>query len=199
MLEQLFGSHTRMKLLQLFLSNPEEKYFVRELTRILDSQINAVRRELENLSEFGIIVLVEEEGVAENRKFYQINSKFVLFPELKSIFQKSQFLLEKKFANALKKTGKIYYLALTGSFVGDKDIPTDLLIVGNLSKNKFQKVLKSFERDLHREINYTFLEKDEFNYRRSVADRFIYSLLDADKIVMIDEIFNNYEPENEAK
>ena len=199
MLEQLFGSYTRMKLLQLFLSNPEEKYFVRELTRILDSQINAVRRELENLSEFGIIILLEEDAEDAKRKFYQTNVKFVLYPELKSIFQKSQFLLEKKFANALKKAGKVYYLALTGSFVGDKNIPIDMLIVGSLNKKKFQKVLKNFERDLHREINYTFLDKEEFNYRRSVADRFLYSILDADKIVLIDEIFNKYEPENEEK
>ena len=199
MLEQLFGSYTRMKLLQLFLSNPEEKYFVRELTRILDSQINAVRRELENLSDFGIIILVENDGEDANRKFYQTNSKFVLFPELKSIFQKSQFLLEKKFANALKKAGKIYYLALTGTFVGDKNIPIDLLMVGNMNKKKFLKILKSFEKDLRREINYTLLDKDEFNYRRSVADRFLYSILDADKIVLIDEIFNKYQPENEEK
>jgi len=199
MLEQLFGSYTRMKLLQLFLSNPEEKYFVRELTRILDSQINAIRRELENLSDFGIIILVEDDGEDANRKFYQTNSKFVLFPELKSIFQKSQFLLEKKFANALKKAGKIYYLALTGSFVGDKNIPIDLLMVGNMNKKKFLKILKSFEKDLHREINYTLLDKEEFNYRRSVADRFLYSILDADKIVLVDEIFNKYQSEDEAK
>ncbi|MFA5188087.1 MAG: hypothetical protein WC460_01850 [Patescibacteria group bacterium] len=199
MLEQLFGSHTRMKLLQLFLSNPEEKYFVRELTRILDSQINAIRRELENLEELGIIILSEDTSEDANRKFYQSNVKFVLYPELKSIFQKSQFLLEKKFANSLKKAGKVYYLALTGSFTGDKNIPIDILIVGNLNKKNFVKVMKSFEKDLRREINYTLLDKDEFNYRRSVADRFLYSILDAEKIVMIDEIFNKYEPENEVK
>jgi len=199
MLEQLFGSQTRMKLLHLFLSNPEEKYFVRELTRILDSQINAIRRELENLEELGIIILVENEEEDINRKFYQSNTKFVLYPELKSIFQKSQFLLEKKFANALKKAGKIFYLALTGSFVGDKNVPIDLLIVGNLQKKKFAKVLKAFEKDLRREINYTLFDKEEFNYRRSVADRFLYSILDAEKIVMVDEIFNKYEPENEEK
>jgi len=194
MLEQLFGSQTRIKLLHVFLSNPEEKYFVRELTRALDSQINAVRRELENLEDLGIIMIVEEGEEKSRRKFYQSNSKFVLFPELKSIFQKSQFLLEKKFAKAMKRIGKIYYLALTGSFVGDKNIPIDVLVVGRINKNKFLKILKGFEKDLKREINYTLLEKEEFNYRRSVADRFLYSILDADKIVLIDEIFNKYNP-----
>jgi len=68
MLEQLFGSQTRVRLLQIFLSNPEEKYFVRELTRNLNSQINAIRRELENLEELGAIRIVEEKGEQKQQK-----------------------------------------------------------------------------------------------------------------------------------
>ncbi len=195
MLEQLFGSQTRCKLLHVFLSNPEGKYFVRELTRALNSQINAVRRELQNLEELGVIkeiVTLKAEETSQNSKckFYQVNTKFIIFPELKSTFQKAQFLLEKNFATSLKKTGKVFFLALTGFFVGDKDLPIDMLIVGNLNKKKFEKIVKNFEKDFRREINYTFLSKEEFDYRRSVADKFLYSILDADKIVMIDEIFN---------
>ena len=196
MLEQLFGSQTRSKLLQVFLSNPDGKYFVRELTRALDSQINAVRRELQNLEELGVIKLVvedkndQEKAREEKRKFYQINPKFILFPDLKSIFQKAQFLLEKNFATAVKKIGKIHFLALTGFFVGDKDLGVDMIIVGDVNKKKFDKILKNFEKDFRREVNYTLLEKDEFDYRRSVADRFLYAILDANKIVMVDEIFN---------
>lgn len=195
MLEQLFGSQSRSKLLQLFLSNPEGKYYVRELTRILNSQINAVRRELQNLEELGVIKIVEDkaENKSEksNRKFYRSNTKFILYSDLKSIFQKAQFLLEKNFANELKKAGKINYLALTGFFVGNKDIPIDMLIIGKLNKKKFDKILKNFEKDFRKEVNFTLLEKEEFDYRRSVADRFLYAILDADKIVMVDEIFNN--------
>jgi len=193
MLEQLFGSQTRSKLLQVFLSNPEGKYFVRELTRALNSQINAIRRELQNLEELGVIrVVVEDKDKAkdQNRKFFQINSKFILFPELKSIFQKAQFLLEKNFAKAVKKLGKVYFLALTGFFVGDKDLGVDMIIVGNIHKKKFDRILRNFEKDFRREVNYTLLDKEEFDYRRSVADRFLYSVLDANKIVMVDEIFN---------
>jgi predicted transcriptional regulator len=194
MLEQLFGSQTRSKLLQVFLSNPEEKYFVRELTRLLDSQIHAVRRELENLEELGIIKLSvrddKEKSAESRRKFYQVNTKSVLYNELKSIFQKAQFFLEKNFANSLKKIGKIYYLALTGFFTGTKEIPIDMLIVGRLNKKKLERILKNFEKNFKKEINYTLLDKDEFDYRRSVADKFLYSILDADKIVMVDEIFN---------
>jgi len=194
MLEQLFGSQTRVKLLHIFLINSDERYFVRELTRDLESQINAVRRELQNLEEIGVIKEVEgkEGNPKQNRKFYQADTKFVLYSELKSILQKSQFLLEKKFAKALQKIGRVYYLALTGFFVGNKSLPIDMLIVGKLNKKKFEKLLKGFEKNFRREINYTLLDKEEFDYRRSVADRFLYSILDSEKIVMIDEIMNTF-------
>jgi predicted transcriptional regulator len=194
MLEQLFGSQTRVKLLQIFLNNPGEKYFVRELTRILGSQINAIRRELENLHTLDIICQIEniadENGKMARQKFYQSNHKFVLYPELKSIIEKSQFLLNKKFANSLKKAGKVHYLALTGRFVGDGNVPTDIIIVGKLKKKSVERIIKNFEKTIAREINFTIFDKEEFNYRRSVADRFLYSILDSEKIVMIDDIMN---------
>jgi predicted transcriptional regulator len=192
MLEQLFGSQTRVRLLQIFLSNPEEKYFVRELTRNLNSQINAIRRELENLEDLGAVKVVEETGEhkSQKKKFYQSNIDFILYHELKSIFQKAQFLLEKKFAKAVMKIGKVHFLALTGTFVGKKDVPIDIIAVGTMSKKKFAKLIKDFQKNLKRELNYTLLDREEFNYRRSVADRFLYNILDSDKIVLIDEIFN---------
>ncbi len=190
MLEQLFGSQTRVKLLQLFLNNPENKYYVRELTRLLDSQINAVRRELENLKNLDIIGIVEEKDKTVRKKYFQSNMKFVLYPELKSIIEKSSFLLNKKFANSLKKAGKVHYMALTGSFVGDKDTPIDIIIVGNLKKKSIERIIKNFEKSIGREIRYSLFDKEEFNYRRSVADRFLYAILDAEKVVMVDDIMN---------
>ncbi len=191
--------------MQVFLTNPESKYFVRELTRILNSQINAIRRELQNLEDLEIVKVIEEDKAApkhtteSKRKFYRVNPKFILFPELKSIFQKAQFLLEKNFAKELKKAGKTYYLALSGFFVGDKESPIDMLVVGDLDKRAFDRILRNFEKDFRREINYTFLNKEEFDYRRSVADKFLYSILDANKIVLIDEIFNKISAFNEEK
>ena len=195
MLEHLFGSETRVKLLQLFLNNPNERFYVRELTRILNCQINAIRRELQNLEDFGIITEVEHNADEEigdasesKKKFYRVDLKFILYPELRSMIEKAQFLMEKKFAESLKKAGKIYYLALTGPMVGEKDVKVDLIIVGDINKTKFQQLLGKFEKQMRREINFTMLDKDEFTYRRNVADKFLYSILDGKKIVLVDEI-----------
>jgi predicted transcriptional regulator len=92
MLEHLFGSKTRVKLLSLFLRHPDEAIFVRELTRRVGTQINAVRRELANLVRFGLIREVVEEGVSEEgvkrpglkRKYYKVNKSFSLLPEITS-------------------------------------------------------------------------------------------------------------------
>ena len=56
MIDALFGSKTRVKLLHLFLNNPGKSFYVREITRIIDEQINSVRRELSNMLEIGIII-----------------------------------------------------------------------------------------------------------------------------------------------
>lgn len=195
MLEQIFGSQTRVKLMQLFLNNPEQLYYVRELTRIIDSQINAVRRELENLQNLGLIqeVTGNEEEQLNNMKYFQVVPDFILYAELKGMIQKTQFILEQEFSNALQKTGEIEYLVLTGSFVGEKNLPVDILIVGNIEKKKINAVISKYEKKFNREINYTLFNIEEFTYRRNVADKFLYSIIDGKKIVMIDKIFNiNY-------
>src|SRR5476649_2861670 len=82
MIEQLFGSKTRVKLLQLFYSNPNRSFYVREITRKIDEQINSVRRELANLLSIG---LVSSDG-ANNRLYYEVNPKYEYYEQLRSIF-----------------------------------------------------------------------------------------------------------------
>ena len=69
MIDALFGSKTRVKLLKLFLNNPDSSYYVREITRLIDEQINSVRRELSNMLKIGIIT---SENV-ENKLYYKVN------------------------------------------------------------------------------------------------------------------------------
>src|SRR5665213_274115 len=82
MIEQLFGSKTRVKLLQLFYSNPNRSFFVREITRKIDEQINSVRRELSNLLSIGIIT----SDNTNNKLYYEVNQKFEYYDPLQQIF-----------------------------------------------------------------------------------------------------------------
>lgn len=214
MLEELFGSKTRIKLLKFLYSHPDECFYIRELGRKVDSQINAVRRELNRLEKLGIIVVVAEpvEKKTENdlfgankapdkkkkakktkknvreKKFFQINRAFILFPELKALFLKSQLLVEKDLVERIRKIGTIYYLALGGVFMGFGDASTDLFVVGTINKNKMARLIARVEKELEMPINYTIMNKKEFKYRKDITDRFLYGILESKKIVVVDKL-----------
>jgi len=196
MLEQLFGSKTRAKLLRIFLNHPDKPYYVRELTRGLKAQINAIRRELENLESLGIIINKKTKEIKrkkkkdkqKQKKYFIVNQNFILYPELKALLLKAQLLVEEDLVKKIKELGKVYYLVLTGAFIGLKDATTDILIVGKIDKKRLKKLIKKFERELGREINYTVMGVREFEYRMDVTDKFLYSILENKKIVVINEM-----------
>lgn len=207
MLEKLFGSRARVKLLKLFLLNPKEKYYIRQLARKLDVQLNSVRRELENLEKFGLLVsnmssqapkdetrLAEAAPAAgkdnnkQEKKYFQANPNFVLYEEIKALIVKAQILYEKDFISKLQGAGKIKLLILTGLFVNNFDAATDLLIVGKIDKEKFLKLISELERDLGKEINFTLMDEKEFKYRKDITDVFLYEILEGRRMMIVDEL-----------
>lgn len=194
-LEQLFGSKTRARLLALFLQHPEQSYFVRELTRRIDAQLNSVRRELQNLVELGVLMERVDQPIAgastslaDKKKYYVANPEFALFEDLRGLFTKASVFLKNNLVQEIDEHGDIAYLAFTGRFVGDPSHPTDILIVGSIDAQALQRVIAQFEEEMGHEINYTLMPKDEFLYRRQVTDRFLFSILEGEKIVMIDRV-----------
>ncbi len=211
MLEQLFGSRTRTKLLRLFLMHPETAFFIRELTRLIDTQINSVRRELQNLLESGVIKEVptnpnqqgedsQKPGIAKGvkkklpsldkqpKKFFQADQSFLLYAELRALFFKSPRLLQQALERELNTLGTVNYAVLTGFFVDRDDTPIDLLIVGTILRSRLAKLIHGFEKEIEHEINYTTMTTEEFLYRKSVIDRFLFSILEGKKIVVVDTL-----------
>lgn len=189
-LEQLFGSKTRVRLLRIFLHAEEGKsFFVRELTRAIGAQINAVRNELGHLLNIGVIHVVEnKEDDSSQKKFYALNTESLLVSELRALFIKAQIMVEQSFTERLLKVGPISYFALTGFFVSDESTPVDLIAIGSFQKEKFSTLIRAFEKEIGREIRYTTMTEKEFRYRRDVTDRFLYAILDARKMVVMDTI-----------
>ncbi|HNZ86443.1 MAG TPA: winged helix-turn-helix domain-containing protein [bacterium] len=185
MLDRLFGSKTRVKILRLFFAKQDSMFFVREITRELGEQINSVRRELENLEKIGLLKYEEK----NNKKFYYINKNFILFEELRNIIIKSRVLLEKEYIRRLKRLDGVKYLALTGYFVDLKDETlTDMIIVGKINKSIIEKIVDQMSSEFMVDLNYTLMDQKEFNYRCGMTDRFLYNILKNKKIVIIDKI-----------
>ncbi len=191
-LEQLFGSKVRVRLLRLFLENPSDRFYVREITRRIGAHIHSVRREISNLQRLGLVAAREDDRAAThtNRRYYEVRPDFLLFEELRSFILKSHALLQSDFARALQEKGDIRYLAFTGSFVGDKEAPTDMLIVGRVNKEDCRRWVRLLEQELGRLINYTLMVPDEYEHRKRMTDRFIYRIFESPKIILVDALQN---------
>lgn len=195
MLEHLFGSRTRVKLLGLFLRYPSDQLYVREITRRISTQINAVRRELSNLMKLGFIVEVEEEGGAGKRKtpglkkkYYKVNPDFKLYQEISALVMRAQVLLEGRLDQDILRLGDIRYLAFLGSFLGKTKAPVDLFIVGEIDEPALKKLVGESEKALGFEINFSVMSPDEFRYRKDMTDKFLYAILESQKNVVVDKL-----------
>jgi hypothetical protein len=184
MLEQLFGSRTRVKLLRLFLSHPEQRWFVRELTRLIHEQINSVRRELLHLETLGLVKATTE----QHRKYYQVDTTFGLYPELKALIVKARLSLEKNSFERVLKQDSVKYLALTGYFVDDATSVIDVFIVGTVQKTAIQAVLDDFKDQFGQQLRFTLMTPTEYYYRHDVTDKFLFTILNAKKIVLVDRL-----------
>ncbi len=198
MLEHLFGSKTRSKLLTLFLRQPEQAFFVRELTRLIDTQINAVRRELENLVELGLVNEAEvvEEGAKRpglKRKYYKMNEAFPLLVEIRTLVMKAHVLMERRLDREIAGLGDIHYVALMGSFLGHQGSPVDLFIIGTVNQEATRELIARLEAELGFEINFTCMTPQEFKYRKEITDRFLYSILEAQKNVVVNKLNESME------
>jgi len=194
MLNQLFGSEARVRISNLLLRNPDQKYQLRELARDLKLPPNSVRREIDILVNLG---LIKEERLKEisgsknkalDKKYFSGDKNFVLYPEIKALLIKSQLLFSRHFIAELQKICQPKLLALTGLFTNDLEVKTDLLFVGQVSHSAFLKLIKDLERQLGREINFTMMKPAEFEYRQKVMDIFLYSILEGKTIIIINNL-----------
>ena len=185
--EKLFGSKTRAKLLKLFFENPEKSFYVREMTRVIDEQINSVRRELLNLESIGVI----KNETFDNKVYYSANAKHPFARPLADIFSKKIDTTREK--DVRETTWEEYCrpvknylkgLIVTNRLPGQNGI--DLLIIGNDKTEKLTRWAEIIEKKQGKPINYVIMSADDFSYRKSVKDRFVEDVLEMEITEIID-------------
>ncbi len=202
MVEQLFGSKTRVKLLQLFYSNPNRSFFVREITRKIDEQINSVRRELSNLLSIGIIT----SDTNNNKLYYEVNQKYEYYRPLQEIFGSGTKKASKSSAtdadgdgivdDSLKAVGHVDLAIYTGQFTRDDTAGVDFLVVGEVNPNALQKYVDELEAKENKSLRYAAMTLADFRYRQQIHDRFAVAIAQAKKQVLVD--LHNLLSEEEA-
>jgi hypothetical protein len=194
MIDALFGSKTRVKLLHLFLNHPGQSFYVREITRLVDEQINSVRRELSNMLEVGVIV----SNTADNKLYYEVNQRYDYYLALRAIFANekidapatkaaTQDAPSEQYVDILNSVTSLRVAIIAGVLVRGSQSPLDILLVGNPAPAKVKAAIQMIEKLEGRELNYSVVPYDDFYYRLGIRDRFIMEVLNSKHAVIVDK------------
>ncbi len=183
MLEKLFSSRVRTKLLVSFFMSPGKGFNARELTLHLSESYSAVWKELVRLESIGILTSESR----SNSKTYVLNPLCPIAPELRSMIIKTEGI-GNTLRTGLSSMGKIRAAFVFGSYAsGDADEKSDLdlLVIGDIVLVQFGAVIAQLEKEMGRPINYLIYSEDEWNTKRENADPFTLNVMDAPKIMLI--------------
>ncbi|OGM20934.1 hypothetical protein A2955_03635 [Candidatus Woesebacteria bacterium RIFCSPLOWO2_01_FULL_37_19] len=183
-LGDIITSKVRIKILELFLSDISEMYHVRGIVREIKEEINAVRRELERLEKAGIL----KKEARGNRLYYWIRNDYEFYGDLLSMVAKTKGLGSEIVASR-NKIGKLNYVMFSGNFVRRKsrrrDDSVDILVVGEVVLPELAALIRKEESKRGKEINYTVMSREEFDFRKKRRDPFLLGILYASRIMII--------------
>lgn len=184
MFKDLIISRVRVKILTLFFANPLKIFHVREIVRQTGEEINAVRRELLHLEKIGLFAKEHR----ANRLYYNLRKDYPLYFELLEIIAKTTGIGENIIKNKLK-LGKVKFVMVSGRFIRRLDRKTknevDFLIIGSIVLPELAQIIKTEEAHVGREINYTVMSEEEFEFRKRRRDPFVVDILRMSKVMII--------------
>jgi uncharacterized protein len=184
LLVQLFGSKLRSRLIGWMMTHVDERFFVRQLTTILDEDSTNVSRELARLAGMGILTS-RKEG---KQKYYQVNRECPIFPELRGLAVKTVGLGD-TLRHCLSPISECIRAAfIYGSFARGEEgkaSDVDVMVIGEASFSEVVAALGSAQQDLGREINPTVYPSGEFRKKLLSKNHFLTSLMNEPMIFLI--------------
>lgn len=183
MLKELLVSEVRIKILKLLILNPEKSYHVRAIVRAVDAEINAVRRELENLTTINIL----RRRQSSNRIYYSVDTAHVYYADLLSLMGKDEGLGGKILKHA-RELGDVQFAILSKSFLRGRPaspLEVDLFLVGNIKLDTLEKLVVEYQTETGREVNYSTMNSEEFRHRKRSNDQFVVTFLTKGRSMLI--------------
>ncbi len=190
-LEKLFGSSAKVKIIKLYLLNPEMVFDIPTASERAKVSISGARTEINNLEKIGFLkqksyfkdVKIQRNRTVESFKKrvngWTLDQKFPHIKSLESFLSNINPFEHKEIINKISKSGKIQLLVISGIFIKNEDSRADLLIVGdNIKLSHLDNTIKIIESEIGKEIRYVVFETNEFKYRLSVFDKLVRDILD---------------------
>ncbi|MFY9457663.1 MAG: hypothetical protein WAP23_01905 [Candidatus Spechtbacterales bacterium] len=198
-LEQLFESHPKVRLLKLFLRNQKSKFTIYDAKERAQLDARTAENTLEKLRKAGVLKsyarkigrFKKDKTASKLKKTYFINPAFMFFDELRGLVLKSSPASKSRILKRIKGLGRIKLVVLSGIFMKpDRELSrTDILIVGDdISEKRFQNFMKQLEAEAGCEIQYSLLTCEEFTYRWKMLDRFLRDILERPNEILVNKV-----------
>lgn len=172
---QLFESRVKARLIKFFMLNDKREYSQREVVEKNKMSSVQITKELNRFEKMRMIIVRTKKG----KRFFQTNTGFIFYPELKNLVVKSNTMPECRSLSQIKNLGKVRLALISGVFLNYPKGRADLLLVGDeMSRAKLKHLLENLEAEVGKEINYSFMSSDEFKYRTDMLDKFIMEFLE---------------------
>lgn len=189
LLERLFESVPKVRILRIFIGNPDARFQLGELFSKSQVKKSTIRTELKKFLTLGLIrdsklrIEVPRKNGKKPRtkevEVYSVNQAFPLFPELRDLVSKSSVVSRAKLSRRTKTLGKVKLAVISGIFLGIENSRTDFLVVGDgIQKSKLDRFLSDLESEIGKPIQHTIMETEEFKYRMDMYDRFLRDILE---------------------
>jgi len=193
-LGKLFGDNGRVKILRLFLLNPDLVFSNKDVSKrsgvgeaITEKEVVLLEK-IDFLEKKEIITDKKESGKKEKNFGWQLNPDFSYLKELEDLLFSVEFLTKEDLVKKIRSTGRIKLIIVSGIFINNNESRADLLIVGDgINKKVLDKTLKKMELEIGKELYYGIFDSDDFKYRISVYDKFIRDVLDFPHKIIFDK------------
>lgn len=183
MLKELLVSEVRIKILKLLILNPERSLHVRAIVRAVGAEINAVRRELENLTTINLL----RKRQSSNKLYYIVDTSHIYYWDLLSLLGKDEGLAA-KVVKHVRELGDVQFAVISKSFLRGKPVSPleiDLFLVGSIKMEVLEKIVNDHQTHTGREINYSVMTSEEFRHRKRSNDLFVVGFLTKARAMLI--------------
>lgn len=183
MLDSLIPSKVRRKILELYFTNIEKAFYLREVVRLIDEEVNAVKRELEILHSARLLTREHR----TNKIFYTLNKNYIFFDEFLRVFTKESGLAKMIYRNS-SKLGKVKFISISLKYPKRIPIKEDeiyVLFVGIMVMPEIEGIMQAARGEVGFDINYTVMTEEEFVYRKRNNDPFMGKFLKQPKVMIV--------------
>jgi len=196
-LEKIFGSSARVKIMRLFLFNPEESFDKTDITKKSKVSASSIQKELNNLLGMGFIKKKSffkevklKSGIKNKRvQGYTIDSNFLYINQIKSLLAGTEPLQHGDVVKKLNRSGKVKLVVLSGLFLQEENSRLDLLLVVDEVKDRVLKnAINILESEVGKELSYAVFSSHDFKYRLGVHDRVVRDVFEYPHQVVIDRL-----------